>query len=167
MNSISLKAALSGVLMLSATVGAAQAQVPPAPAASEATAPSAPATAPAAGGALTGPQVKQLLGEKGFTKVHDVKFKEGLWKAQARSGDGRSLKLLVDPASGRIYGEQKTSRLSETDVRAAVSAAGYSDAHDIEFEDGLWKAQAEHVSGKDVELRVDPNDGHVLGVQND
>lgn len=122
---------------------------------------------PAKGEAITSAQVEALLTAKGFTKVHDVKFKDGLWKAEAKSGDGKGVDLRIDPVSGRIYGDQRTARLGETDVRAALTANGYSKIHDLKFEDGLWRAKAEQASGQDVVLRVDPNDGLVVSAQND
>jgi len=45
--------------------------------------------------------------------------------------------------------------------------AGYSNVHDVEFEDGVWKAEAQDSTGKDVEVRLDPNDGHILGSEQD
>lgn len=56
--------------------------------------------------------------------------------------------------------------LSEADIRAALSTDGYSNVHDLKFEDGLWNADAER-GGQKVELHVDPEDGHVVSVDND
>ncbi|QJD69581.1 PepSY domain-containing protein [Xanthomonas campestris pv. badrii] len=116
--------------------------------------------------ALTSTEVTSMLTAKGYTKVHDVKFEHGVWTADARSGDGKDVDVHIDPVTGRVYGDQTTSRLSEADVRAALSTGGYSDVHDLKFEDGLWKADAKR-NGQEVELHVDPDDGHVVSVDGD
>jgi hypothetical protein len=119
------------------------------------------------GSAMSSAQVEAMLTSKGFKHVHDVKFDDGLWQADATSGDGKDLDLRVDPVSGRIYGDQKASRLSEADVRAALAANGYSKIHDLAFKDGLWKAKAQQATGQDIKVHVDPNDGLVVSAQND
>lgn len=116
--------------------------------------------------ALTSNEVTRMLTAKGYTKVHDVKFEHGVWTADARSGDGKDVDVHIDPVTGRIYGDQTTSRLTEADVRAALSTGGYSDVHDLEFKDGLWKADAKR-DGQKVELHVDPEDGHVVSAEQD
>ncbi|KTF31800.1 PepSY domain-containing protein [Xanthomonas vesicatoria] len=116
--------------------------------------------------ALTSNEVTSMLTAKGYTKVHDVKFEHGVWTADARSGDGKDVDVHIDPVTGRVYGDQTTSRMSEADVRAALSTGGYADVHDLKFKDGLWKADAKR-NGQKVELHVDPDDGHVVSVDND
>ncbi|WAW91276.1 PepSY domain-containing protein [Xanthomonas citri pv. malvacearum] len=116
--------------------------------------------------ALTSGEVTGMLTAKGYTKVHDLKFEHGVWTADARSGDGKDVDVRIDPVTGRVYGDQTTSKLSEADVRAALSTGGYSDVHDLKFKDGLWKADAKR-NGQKVELHVDPEDGHVVSVEND
>ncbi|MFC0153605.1 PepSY domain-containing protein [Xanthomonas dyei] len=116
--------------------------------------------------ALTSNEVTSMLTAKGYTKVHDVKFEHGVWTADARSGDGKDVDVHIDPVTGRVYGDQTTSRLSDADVRAALSTGGYADVHDLKFKDGLWKADAKR-NGQKVELHVDPDDGHVVSVDND
>lgn len=119
------------------------------------------------GDAMTSTEVEALLKGKGYRKVDDVEFKDGLWQAEAKSGDGKHVRLRVDPVSGRIYSGTQASPMSKQDVRAALAANGYSKVHDLEFEDGLWKAKAEQASGQDVAVHVDPSDGLVVSAQND
>ena len=117
--------------------------------------------------ALTEPQVRALLTEKGYTRIDDLDFEDGAWETDATSADGNRVDVSVDPASGRIYAEALVSTLSEDDVKAKLSAAGYSKVHDVDFDDGVWKAEAERADGNDVEIHLDPKDGHVLHVEND
>lgn len=109
--------------------------------------------------ALTSAEVSSMLTAKGYTKVHDIKFEHGVWTADARSGDGKDVDVRIDPTTGRVYGDQTTSKMSEADIRAALSTKGYSKVHDLKFEDGLWKADAEQSGGQKVDLHVDPEMG--------
>lgn len=117
--------------------------------------------------ALTEPQVRALLTEKGYTRIDDLDFEDGAWETDATSADGNRVDVRVDPASGRIFAEALVSALSEGDVKAKLSAAGYSKVHDVDFDDGMWKAEAERADGNDVEIHLDPKDGHILHVEND
>ena len=117
--------------------------------------------------ALTSAEVSSMLTAKGYTQVPDIKFEHGVWTADARSGDGKDVDVRIDPTTGRVYGDQTTSKMSEADIRAALSTKGYSKVHDLKFEDGLWKADAEQSGGQKVDLHVDPEDGHVVSVDND
>lgn len=117
--------------------------------------------------ALTEPQVRALLTEKGYTRIDDLDFEDGAWETDATSADGNRVDVRVDPASKRIFAEALVSHLSEDDVKAKLSAAGYSKVHDVDFDDGMWKAEAERADGNDVEIHLDPKDGHILHVEND
>ena len=117
--------------------------------------------------ALTEPQVRALLTEKGYTRIDDMDFEDGAWETDATSADGNRVDVRVDPATKRIFAEALVSTLSEDDVKAKLSTAGYSKVHDVDFDDGVWKAEAERADGNDVEIHLDPKDGHVLHVEND
>lgn len=113
--------------------------------------------------ALTERQVNAQLEQQGYTKVHDLKFKNGVWQATARSADGRKVDVKVDPVSGQAYPERQVSNLSERDVRASLSTKGYTHVHDVSFKDGMWQAKAENPGGADVRLTIDPVNGRVVG----
>ncbi|WP_369935605.1 PepSY domain-containing protein [Xanthomonas tesorieronis] len=129
---------------------------------------SAHAQAPAQGGAvLTQAQVKALLGEQGYTKLDKLKFEDGLWKTEATSGDGKRGDVRVGAHGGRIYAEGAPSKLSEAEVRAALTSAGYSQLHDLEYDDGLWKAKGDNATGQRMEIYADPTDGSVVSAERD
>lgn len=117
--------------------------------------------------AMTAPQVRATLEAQGYTKVNDVEFEDGVWKADARSADGQRVELRIDPANGTIYPEDRVAGLSEADVRAKLSAAGYTKVHDVEFDDGMWTAEADDANGKGVDLTLDPDTGRVVGKDRD
>jgi len=113
--------------------------------------------------AMTAPQVQQKLAAEGYTGINDVKFKDGMWYAEAKSADGNHVQLRIDPATGKTYPDEEVSTLSKADVRASLSTQGYTDIHDVDFDDGVWKAKADNAAGNKVELRVDPASGKVIG----
>lgn len=117
--------------------------------------------------AMTAPEVRAALEAQGYTRINDVEFDDGMWKADARSADGQRVELRIDPATGKVYPEDAVARLGEADVRAKLAAAGYSNVHDVEFDDGVWTAEAEDESGNDVELTLDPDTGRVVGRDRD
>lgn len=117
--------------------------------------------------ALTEAEVRAKIQAQGYTNVHDVEFDDGIWTADARSADGSRVDLSIDPATGDIYPDTQVSKLGKPDIEARLAAAGYSNVHDVEFDDGLWKAEARDASGRDVELRMEPNEGRIIGEKRD
>ncbi|MFC4729070.1 PepSY domain-containing protein [Coralloluteibacterium thermophilus] len=119
-----------------------------------------------ASGSMTASEVRQALTEAGYTEVRDVEFDDGLWEADATSGDGRRIDVRLDPATGKIYPDTATSALTADDIKASLTAEGYANVRDVEFDDGLWKAEADR-NGRKVELRLDPEDGRVVTERDD
>jgi len=117
--------------------------------------------------ALTAAEVRAKLESQGYTNVNDVEFEDGIWTADARSADGNRVDLSIDPKTGEVYPDEPVATLGKADVEARLTAAGYANVHDVEFDDGVWKAEAEDAQGKDVELRLDPNTGKVIGKTRD
>ena len=118
-------------------------------------------------GTLTEADVRELLTEAGYTNVNDVEFDDGVWKADAQSADGNRVDVSLNPQTGKIYPEDEVANLSEADIRAKLAAAGYSDVDDVEFDEGLWIAEARIATGEDVEVRLDPRTGEVIGEHRD
>jgi hypothetical protein len=44
--------------------------------------------------------------------------------------------------------------MTEDDVRAALTAKGYTNIHEVEMEDGVWEADATDSSGKMVKVKM-------------
>lgn len=112
--------------------------------------------------ALTEPQVQSRLTDQGYTRVHDLKFKDGMWRAEAKSANGKHVDVRIDASSGNVYPEEQVSNLNKRDVEAALETQGYTHVHDVDFDDGLWKAKARNPAGKKVRLQVDPGTGKVI-----
>lgn len=113
--------------------------------------------------ALTEQQIVTQLTQQGYTDVHDVDFKDGVWTARARSGDGAHVKLRVDPTTGVAYPNKQVSRINEKDVRATLSSQGYTHVHDVDFDHGVWTAKAKNQAGVRVSLEIDADSGRIIG----
>ncbi|MCE7033041.1 PepSY domain-containing protein [Lysobacter sp. GX 14042] len=111
--------------------------------------------------------VRSTLTAQGYTGVHDIEYKGGLWKADARSADGKRLEVSIDPATGKLYPSTAVATLGAQDIRARLDAAGYTRVRDVEFDDGLWEAEAVDPQGRKVELKLDPESGEVIGSKRD
>ena len=116
---------------------------------------------------LTQAQVRAQLEAQGYTNVNDLKFEDGVWKADARSADGNRVDVRIDAATGEVFPDEMVANLTEADVRARLAAAGYTNVHDVDYEDGIWNAEADDPAGKDVELKIDPKTGNVIGKEKD
>lgn len=116
---------------------------------------------------MTEDDVRLALESAGYTDVRDVEFDDGLWEADVTSGDGTRIDVRINPGNGRIYADNAVSMLTQDEVEAAVTAAGWTNVHDVEFDDGLWKVEADGPDGDDRELRVDPEDGSIIGGEED
>ena len=150
------------LLALACATGAAFAQEPQTTTATTTTTATAKAQA-----TLTDVQVRAQLEAKGYTKVNDVKFEDGVWKADARSADGNRVDVRLDAKTGEIFPDEQVANLDEDAVRAKLSTAGYTNVHDVDYEDGIWNAEADDAAGKDVELKIDPATGEVIGKEKD
>jgi hypothetical protein len=49
--------------------------------------------------------------------------------------------------------------LNQQEVSAQLTQQGYTDVHDLEFQDGVWTARARSADGERVKLRIDPITG--------
>lgn len=117
---------------------------------------------------LTEPQVRALLTERGYTDIDDLDFEDGMWETDATSANGKRVDVLVNPATGDIKADALVSNLTENDVKAKLTAAGYSEIHDVDFDDGMWKAEAERASdGDDREVHLDAATGRIVYEEDD
>lgn len=113
--------------------------------------------------AVTAPQVRASLEAQGYTEIDNLDFDDGMWTADAKSADGRNVDLRIDARTGRVYPDNAAANLGEADIRAQLSASGYTNVRDVEFDDGLWKAEADDRNGRGIDLRLDAVTGAIVG----
>jgi hypothetical protein len=113
-------------------------------------------------GALTEDAIKTSIANAGYKEVKGLKFKDGVWRSEARGGNKQWVKLAVGPVNGRVYPADAPSRLNENEVKAKLVAEGYENVGHVKFDQGLWSASAKTGHGADVSVLIDPNDGSVV-----
>jgi hypothetical protein len=116
---------------------------------------------------MTETDVRAAMGAEGYTEINDVKFSEGVWTADAKSADGNHVEVKLDATTGKIIPDEHVAKISKDEVIVKVQAAGYTNVHDVDFEGGVWKVEANDSAGNDVELKVDPDNGRILGSEKD
>lgn len=118
-------------------------------------------------GGSTEEAVKTAIANAGYKEVKGLKFKDGVWRSKARGGNKQWVELAVGPVNGKVYAADTPSKLSKDEISAKLATAGYQNVKDVEFDDGLWAAEAKTPHGDDVNLLVDPNDGSVVAKSHD
>ncbi len=111
--------------------------------------------------------VRDLMTMAGYTEINDVKFKEGTWSADGKSADGNHVEVRVDSETGNIIPDTGVSNVTRDQIIIIMQKAGYTNVHDVDMEGGVWKAEANDSAGADVEVKLDPKDGHILGSEKD
>ena len=66
-----------------------------------------------------------------------------------------------------MYAADAPSKLDKDEISAKLATAGYQNIKDVEFDDGLWEADAKTPHRDDVDLLVDPDDGSVVAKSHD
>ena len=105
------------------------------------------------------------LTAQGYTENNDVEFEDGTWTADAKSADGNHQEVRIDGKTGKVYPEDVAATLTEDQVKTKLADAGYTKFHDFTFKDGVWTGKADDPTGKEVEIKADPADGHIIGAE--
>jgi len=118
-------------------------------------------------GGSTEADVETAIANAGYKEVKGLKFKDGVWRCEARGGNKKWMKLAVGPVNGKVYPADAPSKLNKDEISAKLATAGYQNIKDVEFDHGLWAADAKNAHGHDVDLLVDPDDGSVVAKSRD
>ena len=135
------------------------------------------------------PEVRAIVVEKGYRDPVVIGRDGELWRVQSYDGDAE-VTLFVNQ-QGEVLGaaDVARTRITETttttttttaepeakpitqpaSVATIVREAGFHNIHDIAYLDerGVWKAEADDITGSDFELHVDPNTGLIVHVEDD
>ena len=128
-------------------------------------------------GALTAAQVRERLTTAGYSNIRDVEFDDGFWEADATASNGDRVELVLHPLTAAVL-QSRLDRdtnddnddvpptganvLSADAIRALLTAPGYTRIEDVEFDDGVWEAEATNSQGVRVDLKIDPVTGNVI-----
>ncbi|MGN6313139.1 MAG: PepSY domain-containing protein [Rhodanobacteraceae bacterium] len=165
--------ALAPFVLMAGGVALAQQELPPPPppppgvATQRTVTTTTTTTFPRPADALSQDAIMQDIAAAGYRDVEDLEFRNGLWVAKAHDGAGNRVKIMIAPVSGRVYTENEPSRLDKDEIEARLTAQGYEDVDDLDFDDGIWRASARDSSGQSVDLIIDPTDGSVIASKQD
>ena len=160
---MNIKTTVLSLAVAFAFAGAAGAQT----AAVTGTAPVTPPVTTQATDPMVEADVRALLATSGYSDINDVEFKEGTWTADAKSADGKHVEVRIDSTTRKIIPDEPVATIGKDAIIIKLQDAGYTNVHDVEMEGGVWKAEANDSKGNDVEIKLDPNDGHILGSEKD
>lgn len=163
---------LAPFVLMAGGVALAQELPPPAPpppgvATQRTTTTTTTTTFPRPENALSQDMIMQDIAAAGYRDVEDLQFRNGLWVAKARDGAGNSTRIMIAPVTGHVYTQDEPSRLDKDEIEARLTAQGYEDIDDLDFDDGIWRAEARDSTGQDVDLIIDPTDGTVIASKQD
>ena len=138
------------------------------------------------------PEVRTIVVKEGYGDPILVERDGDLWRAKSinKAGDGE-VTLFVN-SEGQVLGAADVARtritettttttttsavpapapapVTEATVSTIVMNAGFHNVHDIDFLDskGVWKAEADDITGADYELHVDATSGRIVHVEDD
>jgi hypothetical protein len=65
-----------------------------------------------------------------------------VWTADGKSADGNHVEMKIDN-SGKIIPDAHVAKISKDQIIIKAQDAGYKNVHDVDFEGGVWKVEAE------------------------
>lgn len=129
-------------------------------------------------------QVVAHLQTLGYAQVRDLEFDDGFWEAEVRkTAQSPKLELLLHPVTLQVIHQSgndgtggttnpapstpnapstPSTTLSAAQLIQSLQQGGYSRIHDVEFDDGIWEAEATNSQGQRVDLKLHPQTGAVL-----
>ena len=139
---------------------------------------------------ITEPKVRTIVTEAGYGDPILITQEGELWRVTSPAKDSKDNVTVFVNAKGEILGAAAVTRtlitqttpastaavvidadnaLTESSVATIVMDAGFHNVHDIDYLDGkgVWKAEADDITGEDYELHVSPTSGRIVHVEDD
>lgn len=123
---------------------------------------------------LSAAEIQTRLTTAGYSNIRDLEFDDGFWEADATNAAGKKVELVIHPLTGAVLSERidgeppaGSGLLSAEQIRAALTTAGYTNIRDLEFDKGVWEADATNARGQRVELVIDARTGAVIREERD
>ena len=131
------------------------------------------------------PEVRTIVTKAGYAEPLMIKREDTYWRVRSLNPAGKEVTLFVD-ADGKVLGASDIVRsrlvttttttttttpapapLDATSVTSVLADAGFHDIHDVSLQGGVWKAEADDITGDDMEIHVDANTGRIVHVEDD
>jgi hypothetical protein len=130
-------------------------------------------------------KIRTIVTEAGYGDPILIEQDAELWRVKSLdSGSGEEVTLFVNE-EGKVLGAAEVARtrittvtetpqpasemVTEATVADTVMDAGFHNVHDVDYldEGGVWKAEADDITGEDFELHVDAATGRIVHVEDD
>lgn len=130
------------------------------------------------------PEVRTIVTKAGFRSPTVIEQEGELWRVVSTDRDSDDDVTLFVTSDGRILGAAEvyelkgpefasltspvTGPLNEATVASVVMDAGFHHVHDIDYLNGkgVWKAEADDITGEDYEIHVDSK-GRIVHIEDD
>ena len=132
------------------------------------------------------PEVRTVVVKAGYAEPLMIKREDAFWRVRSMNPAGKEVTLFVD-ANGKVLGAADVARtrlltktttttttttrvpkpIDATSVTSVLTDAGFHDIHDVSLKDGVWKAEADDITGDDREIHVDATSGLIVHVEDD
>lgn len=135
------------------------------------------------------PQVRTIVTEAGYAEPMLIEQDGDLWRVRSLDKANDAEVTLFVNQEGQILGaadvaetritkttttttttvEPLPEPLTRVSVATVVMNAGFHNVHDIDFLDsrGVWKAEADDITGEDYELHINPETGMIVHIEDD
>jgi len=135
------------------------------------------------------PEVRTIITQAGYGEPILIEQDGDFWRVNTIDDNSEAKVTLFVNERGEILGASKVVALRIADsskttttviqtmpepltassVATIVMNAGFHNVHDIDYLDsrGLWKAEADDISGEDYELHVNPDTGMIVHIEDD
>lgn len=137
---------------------------------------------------LAEPEVRTIVTRHGYAEPLVVERDHDLWRVRSLNPAGEKVTVFVN-ADGEVIGAADVARtrivetttttttevapvpapdpVDEGEVASVLVDAGFHNVHDVEYRDGVWKAEADDITGDDLEIHVDASTGLIVHVEDD
>lgn len=107
--------------------------------------------------------VLQRLDQAGYNQIHNIEYKDGMYKVEAYGSQGQQVTFDVNAKNMAIptIENKAKSYLTMLQVAHNVQRAGYSHIAQIEFDDKYYEITAYDANNKPVKLEVNSVTGEI------
>ena len=129
------------------------------------------------------PEVRTIVTKAGYGEPVLIKRDSDLWRVRSLSPAGKEVTLFVN-SEGKVLGARDVVRtrlvttttttkvvapkpITAAEVNAVLADAGFHDVHDVSLSNGVWKAEADDITGEVFEVLVDAKSGMIVHVEDD